>query len=148
MLRSRSHPSGALTTDLPPGRGHGPHGQSRAVLQLRSLLTYRSRSTGTWTEHDARGQQRRQGAAAQDPILTADACELSARRCTHLRRGIWYPLQTHLLLFSPPSQPFVAIAGGKGQAVKAKLLLEPLKMQTNSSDMLRSLLGGERAIKR
>lgn len=39
-------------------------------------------------------------------------------------------------------------AGGKGQAVKLKLLLEPLKAQTNTSGMLRSLLGGGRAIKK
>lgn len=48
----------------------------------------------------------------------------------------------------PPSLVAVAGAGGKGQAVEVKLLLEPLKMQTNTSDMLRSLLGGGRAIKK
>lgn len=48
----------------------------------------------------------------------------------------------------PPSSAFLAGAGGKGQAVKAKLLLEALKMQTNTSDTLRSLLGEGRAKKK
>lgn len=48
----------------------------------------------------------------------------------------------------PPSLAALVGAGGKGQAVKLKLLLEPLKVQTNTSGMLRSLLGGGRAIKK
>lgn len=48
----------------------------------------------------------------------------------------------------PPSLAAVAGAGRKGQAVKVKLLLEPLKMQTNTGGRIRYLLGRGRAIKK
>lgn len=127
------------TTDL---KGKARAGSAAVVLPP-------SCSTGTRTEHDARGHPRQRCDAygrsqwAQGLIPAASPFQLSALKS-------WYSASAAdpSAAFTLPADPFVAGIGGKGQAVTAKLLLEPLEMQTNTSDMLRSLLGGGRAKKK
>lgn len=125
----RSHPSGALTTDLPPDGSHEPHGQRKGeqCCSCAPSLTIPAAPPGliqNTMPEDPKGRDVMLMAGvkvlpAQDPIPAAAASELSAARCTHLGHGIQHPLQTPPLRL-PSQLSFCCRSRWKGTGCKSK----------------------------
>lgn len=127
------------TPALPPSGAHGPHGQSERGQSCSCAPSLPIPAAPSDSEHQPRKHQRQNrpfmaGVRSQPWIISLLWVPENSQHTgelTVVRRTCCS--YTHSLAA-------VAGAGGKGQ--------EPLKVQTNTSGMLRSLLGGGRAIKK